>query len=70
MSDDCRVVRADDAGLAAAAEALNGGGVAVVPTDTVYGLAARPDVPGAVARLYSIKSRDAKKPIALLASDA
>ena len=52
-----------------AAEVLNGGGVAVIPTDTVYGLAARPDFEGAVDRLYTIKGREAKKPIALLASD-
>jgi tRNA threonylcarbamoyl adenosine modification protein (Sua5/YciO/YrdC/YwlC family) len=54
---------------AAAAGILNDGGVAVIPTDTVYGLAARPDRPSAVARLYSMKGRDADKPIALLASD-
>ena len=52
-----------------AAEVLNRGGVAVIPTDTVYGLAARPDFPEAVERLYTIKGREAKKPIALLASD-
>ena len=52
-----------------AAEVLNGGGVAVIPTDTVYGLAARPDFEAAVDRLYTIKGREAKKPIALLASD-
>ena len=63
-------VRADEAGLASAAEVLNGGGVAVVPTDTVYGLAAHPGFPDAVARLYAIKSRAARKPIALLAADA
>ena len=52
-----------------AAEVLNRGGVAVIPTDTVYGLAARPDFPAAVDRLYTIKGRELKKPIALLASD-
>ena len=52
-----------------AVEVLNRGGVAVIPTDTVYGLAARPDFPEAVERLYTIKGREAKKPIALLASD-
>ena len=55
--------------FAQAAAVLNGGGVAVIPTDTVYGLAARPDRPAAVDRLYTIKGREAKKPIALLASD-
>ena len=58
-----------DACFRRAAEVLNGGGVAVIPTDTVYGLAARPDFEEAVDRLYTIKGREAKKPIALLASD-
>ena len=53
-----------------AAEILNKGGVAVIPTDTVYGLAAHPAFPAAVERLYTIKGREAKKPIALLAADA
>ena len=56
--------------LDAAADLLNRGGVAVIPTDTVYGLAAHPAHPAAVERLYAIKGRDARKPIALLAADA
>ncbi|MBP5791158.1 MAG: threonylcarbamoyl-AMP synthase [Kiritimatiellae bacterium] len=51
------------------AEALLAGKVAVIPTDTVYGLAAHPLRPEAVERLYTIKERDARKPIALLAAD-
>jgi len=50
------------------AGALKSGAVAVVPTDTVYGLAAHPACPQAVERLYAIKGRDGGKPIALLAS--
>ena len=65
-----RLVRCDAAGMAATAAVLNGGGVAVIPTDTVYGLAAHPDFPAAVDRLYSIKGRNLRKPIALLAADA
>ena len=65
-----RTVQTDAAGLDAAAETLLGSGVAVIPTDTVYGLAAHPGFHAAVDRLYTIKARDAKKPIALLASDA
>lgn len=63
-------LKADEEGLAAAVDTLMKGGVVVIPTDTVYGLAAHPDFPDAVERLYTIKARDAKKPIALLASDA
>ena len=49
-------VKSDEEGLEAAARELERGGVVVIPTDTVYGLAARPDRPEAVRRLYSITS--------------
>ena len=52
-----------------AVKCLSEGGVAVIPTDTVYGLAAHPDFPAAVERLYTIKARAEGKPIALLAAD-
>ena len=64
------MVRSDAQGLDDAARVLNAGGVVVIPTDTVYGLAAHPAFPEAVERLYTIKGRAAKKPIALLAADA
>ena len=47
-------------------ECLAGGGVAVFPADTVYGLACRPDDTGAVARLYALKGRPPDKPAAVL----
>ena len=65
-----KTVKCDDVGLAAVADVLNSGGVAVIPTDTVYGLAASPEFPAAVERLYEIKGRDGGKPIAFLASGA
>ena len=64
------LVKADEAGLEIAIKVLSEGGVAVIPTDTVYGLAAHPAHAEAVDRLYSIKSRDLRKPIALLACDS
>ena len=48
--------------------AIRSGKLAVVPTDTVYGLAASPDDEAAVRRLYEAKSRDGHQPTALLAS--
>jgi tRNA threonylcarbamoyl adenosine modification protein (Sua5/YciO/YrdC/YwlC family) len=48
---------------------LRAGGVVVLPTDTVYGLAAHPACPEGVARLYAIKGRLAAKPIPLLAAN-
>ena len=46
---------ADDVAIAAAA--LAAGQLVVVPTDSVYGLAADPAVPAAVARLFEAKGR-------------
>ena len=63
------LVRAAENGLVDAARVLNAGGVVVIPTDTVYGLAAHPAFPAAVARLSAIKGRATQKPIALLAAD-
>ena len=53
-----------------AAAALARGALVVVPTETVYGLAADPRVPGAVELIYGAKNRARRKPITLLAADA
>lgn len=45
------------ADIEAAADALRAGLVVGVPTDTVYGLAVDPAVPGATARLFAAKGR-------------
>jgi L-threonylcarbamoyladenylate synthase len=53
-----RTLHVDDAdSLPASIAALRAGEVVVVPTDTVYGLAALPDVEGAVGRIYLAKDR-------------
>ena len=49
-----------------AIEVLRAGGLAVVPTDTVYGLAARGDSEEAAHVLYAAKGRDPAQPTALL----
>lgn len=54
------------ADLDALREALLAGGVAVVPTDTVYGLAAALDVPAGVAALYALKGRPRTQPCQVL----
>ncbi len=45
---------------------IAGGGVAVFPADTVYGLACDPSSPEAVARLYELKGRPPAKPAAVM----
>jgi L-threonylcarbamoyladenylate synthase len=52
-----RVLRADAEGKRVTADWLRQGDVAVVPTDTVYGLAARPDQVDAVGAVYRMKGR-------------
>jgi L-threonylcarbamoyladenylate synthase len=48
------------------AACVAGGGVAVFPADTVYGLACDPENPSAVARLYELKGRPPDKPAAVM----
>jgi tRNA threonylcarbamoyl adenosine modification protein (Sua5/YciO/YrdC/YwlC family) len=50
----------------AAVRALEAGRAVVIPTDTVYGLAAMPGIPGAVDDLFRIKGRPDDRPIPLL----
>ena len=54
---------ADDAGIARAAEVLRAGGLVAVPTETVYGLAARADSAEAVAKIYEAKGRPSFNPL-------
>ena len=57
-------IRAPDAtGIAAAAAALRGGGLVALPTETVYGLAARADSSDAVASIYRAKGRPDFNPL-------
>ena len=53
----------DAAGIAAATAALRGGGLVALPTETVYGLAARADSADAVASIYRAKGRPDFNPL-------
>ena len=48
--------------------AIEAGQLVVIPTDTVYGLACRPDREDAVRALSALKRRASEQPIALVAS--
>jgi tRNA threonylcarbamoyl adenosine modification protein (Sua5/YciO/YrdC/YwlC family) len=48
---------------------LKTGEVAVIPTDTVYGLAANLTDPRAVRRIFELKGRPASKPLPVLGTD-
>jgi len=57
------VVQADEAGIERAARILSAGGIVAVPTETVYGLAARADSAEAVAKIYAAKGRPDFNPL-------
>lgn len=56
--------------MADAARELRGGGVVVIPTDTVYGLAAAADQTAAVEAMFSLKQRPVDVKVAVLVADA
>jgi tRNA threonylcarbamoyl adenosine modification protein (Sua5/YciO/YrdC/YwlC family) len=55
--------------VARVAKILRRGGVAVIPTDTVYGIACCISQQDAIRRIYELKKMDAKKPLAILVGD-
>lgn len=48
---------------------LNGNGVVVMPTDTIYGVVGKAFEKETVERIYSIKKRDKNKPMIVLIGD-
>ena len=63
-------ILADAAGIARAAQILRDGGLVAVPTETVYGLAARADSDEAVARIFEAKGRPSFNPLIVHVRDA
>lgn len=61
--NDPLVHKSDAAGIARAAQILRDGGLVAVPTETVYGLAARADSASAVAGIYRAKGRPDFNPL-------
>jgi L-threonylcarbamoyladenylate synthase len=62
-NSDPRIRPADEAAIAAAADRLRAGELVAVPTETVYGLAARADSETAVAAIYRAKGRPDFNPL-------
>ena len=60
----------DEKTLEEAAGILRAGGLVVIPTDTVYGVAGNAYLPEAVERIYHVKERPKDKAIPLLLADS
>jgi L-threonylcarbamoyladenylate synthase len=69
MASKSRILAPDAAGIAAAAAFLRAGGLVAVPTETVYGLAARADDGAAVAGIYAAKGRPSFNPLIVHVAD-
>jgi L-threonylcarbamoyladenylate synthase len=63
------ILPADQNGIARAAEILRGGGLVALPTETVYGLAARADSEAAIAAIYRAKGRPDFNPLIVHVAD-
>lgn len=59
-------VSCDEEGIRKASEIIKNGGVAVYPTDTVYGIGCNPYLKKSVDKIYKIKNRTRSKPLPLL----
>ncbi len=59
----------DEPAIEAAVEAIRAGAIVGLPTDTLYGLAADPFDPDALATLFELKGRPGVKPLAVLVAD-
>lgn len=64
----CDVRSIDEESIAYAASLIRRGELVVIPTDTVYGIAADPANPEAIARIFSAKRRPAEKSVQVLLS--
>jgi len=71
MAERLRVdpARFDSAELDPAVDVLRAGGIVAYPTDTLYGLAADPRNPDAVARVFAVKGRPDASALTLIAAD-
>ena len=64
-----RMTEPTEAEIEAAARAALDGELVVLPTDTVYGIGTRPDVPAATARLFEAKRRPTRLELPVLVPD-
>lgn len=63
----CKDYTKDD--IISSAEIIKNGGVAIIPTDTVYGIAADAINEEAIKNIYELKNREYSKPMNILVSD-
>jgi L-threonylcarbamoyladenylate synthase len=63
------MIKLENASVHDIAKRLLAGEVALIPTDTVYGLAAVPHLPFAVSRIFKLKGRSSNQNLPVMVSD-
>ena len=56
----------DSVGIALAIQTIKDGGIAIFPTDTVYGIGCNPYDKNAIDKIFKIKKRDKAKQLPIL----
>lgn len=67
MIQQMKRVTCNNGGIQETARVIMSGGIAIFPTDTVYGIGCNPYDIKAVRRIYLIKNRERSKPLPILA---
>lgn len=60
------MTKLDQASAAQFEQTIKGGGIAIFPTDTLYGIACDPDDTAAIDRIHQLKGRPPQKPSAVM----
>jgi L-threonylcarbamoyladenylate synthase len=61
--------KADKSEVKKIAKIISEGGIAILPTSTIYGLSCRYNSKNSIEKIYKIKKRDPNKPLIILISD-
>lgn len=64
-----RLQGADPSDIQRAVQMLRDGALVAIPTETVYGLAARSDLEDAIKAVYDVKERNPERPLSVLVRD-
>ncbi|EFA22613.1 L-threonylcarbamoyladenylate synthase [Bifidobacterium gallicum] len=64
-----QILPINEESLTLVADVVSRGGIVVVPTDTVYGVACNPHDEQAIARIFAVKQRPATKSLQILMAD-
>lgn len=63
---ECDIIKSERSDFVNVVDLLEGGKIAIIRTDTLYGIVAQADDEQAVERIFTVKTRDRDKPLIVL----